>query len=254
MTSITFEESGRRLARAIDASVAQMVSGHSRIAVAFSGGLDSSIIAMCAKRHAGVLACSAFAEGSRDSVATIRGATVMGIDIIATRLTREAVATELKDMEPRLQTSLIDRSLWCLYSIVSRSASEGGAEIIMLGQLADELFGGYAKYQETLRKVGEEEAAAMMDADVAKYQAEGMTRDVNACSRWLEPCFPFTGQDIIDLGRSIPITFKIRHGVRKAVLRNAAVILGVPEELVSTPKKAAQYSSGIQRIVSGSRF
>ena len=228
--------------------MAHEVEGRSRVAVAFSGGLDSSIIASCAKRRTGVVACSAFAEGAFDSRSASRGADILGIELIATRLTCEAVASELKEMDLSFQTSLMDRSLWCLYSIVSRSAARGGAETIMLGQLADELFGGYAKYQATLTDAGEEVAAAIMDQDVKEYQAKGMARDANACSRWLEPRFPFAEKEVVDLGMSIPVSFKIRGGVRKAVLREAAVVLGVPGELVNAPKKAAQYSSGIQRI------
>jgi asparagine synthase (glutamine-hydrolysing) len=225
-----------------------MVEGCSKVAIAFSGGLDSSIVASCAKRRTGVVACSAFAEEARDRRSASRGAAILGIELTVTRLTREAVASELKEMDLPFQTSLMDRSLWCLYSIVSRSAAEGGAEAIMLGQLADELFGGYAKYQAVLTEAGEEAAAAIMDRDVREYQARGMVRDVNACSRWLEPRFPFAEKKVIDLGRSIPVSFKIRGSVRKAVLREAAAMLGVPGELVNAPKKAAQYSSGIQRI------
>jgi len=148
----------------------------------------------------------------------------------------------------------MDRSLWCLYSVVSRKAAERGAEVIMLGQLADELFGGYAKYQATLSASGEEAAVAMMEKDLKDYEERGRVRDENACSRWLEPRFPFAEKEVVDLGRSIPISFKIRGGVRKAVLREAAVVLGVPAEPASAAKKAAQYSSGIQKIVASSGF
>ena len=194
------------------------------------------------------MACSAFTEGAFDSRNASRGAAILGIELIATRLTREAIASELKKMDVPFQTSLMDRSLWCLYSIVSKSAAGGGAEVIMLGQLADELFGGYAKYQAALIGVGEGATAAIMDQDVKEYQAKGMARDMNACSRWLESRFPFAEKEVVNLGKSIPVSFKIRRGVRKAVLREAAVVLGVPGELVNAPKKAAQYSSGIQRL------
>lgn len=228
--------------------MARIIEGRRKVAVAFSGGLDSSIIATCAKGRTVVLACSAFAEGSLDSQSANRGAGVLGIELIATKLTPGTVAGELKEMNLSFQTSLMDRSLWCLYSIVSKSAAGRGAEVIILGQLADELFGGYAKYQTRLYESGEKEAAAMMERDVKDYQERGMARDVNACSKWLEPRFPFVSKEVIDLGLSIPVSFKIRDGVRKAVLREAATVLGVPRELVDTPKKAAQYSSGIQKI------
>lgn len=37
--------------------------------------------------------------------------------------------------------------------------------------------------------------------------------------------------------------------MRKHVLRKAAEIIGVPESIVKTPKKAAQYSSGSDRAL-----
>lgn len=231
-----------------------MIEGRPRVAVAFSGGLDSSIIAWCAKGRTGVVACTAFAEGSHDSRTASLEAASLGIKLVATKLTRETVVSELREMELPFRPSLMDRSLWCLYSVVSRKAAKSGAEVILLGQLADELFGGYAKYQAALSASGEEAAVAMMERDLREYEARGRRRDVNACSKWLEPRFPFADKEVIDLGRSIPISFKIRGGVRKAVLREAAASLGVPAEPVSAAKKAAQYSSGIQKIVASSRF
>ena len=65
----------------------------------------------------------------------------------------------------------------------------------------------------------------------------------------MPPRFPFEAKEVVELGLAMPLSFKIRNGVGKAVLRRAAVVLGVPEELAMAPKKAAQYSSGIQKIV-----
>ena len=46
----------------------------------------------------------------------------------------------------------MDEALWCIYSATSRLAKANGARTIILGQLADELFGGYMKY--ALRREG----------------------------------------------------------------------------------------------------
>ncbi|HYB76077.1 MAG TPA: asparagine synthase C-terminal domain-containing protein, partial [Nitrososphaerales archaeon] len=157
-------------------------------------------------------------------------------------------------MNMESQPTLMDRSLWCLYSAVARTASGAGAEVILLGQLADELFGGYAKYERILASLGERQAAECMDRDIEGYMTKGMVRDRSACSAWLEPRFPFVGEAVIEFGRSIPMSFKIRNGVRKAVLREAATILGLPVDIAGAAKKAAQYSSGIQKVIRSSRF
>lgn len=245
----TFEEAARELADAIERSVSESVLGLGLVAVAFSGGLDSSTLVACAKKKVGVVACAAFAKGSVDGRRVALAAEALGVELIATELTDEVVHEELRSMRLPFEPSLMDRSLWSLYSIVSRSASAAGAERIILGQMADELFGGYAKYQSALERGGEEEARRLMETDVADYGKRGRVRDVNACARWVEPRFPYEAEEVKELGLSLPVSFKVRGGVRKAVLREAAIVLGVPEGLARVPKKAAQYSSGIQKIV-----
>jgi len=50
----------------------------------------------------------------------------------------------------------------------------------------------------------------------------------------------------------IPMKYKIREendNLRKCILREVAFELGVPSEIVKRPKKAAQYGSGIDKIL-----
>jgi len=234
--------------------VARAVGGERKVAVAFSGGLDSSMVARCAKNHVGVVACTAFAKNSLDSTRARESAKALRIDLVSTELTEKNVEDALAGIDLPFVPTLMDRSLWCLYSIVSRTAHDSGARVLLLGQLADELFGGYAKYSEALKVKGEEAAESMMNSDVREYAGRGRVRDVGACARWVEPRFPFESKDLVELASSLPVSFKIRGGVRKAVLRRAASILGVPEEEAGAAKKAAQYSSGVQKLVAGSRF
>jgi asparagine synthase (glutamine-hydrolysing) len=77
----------------------------------------------------------------------------------------------------------------------------------------------------------------------------GFIRDEAACRRWCEPRFPFAERELAMLGEGLPVSFKIRGGVRKAVLREAALILGLPREIANRPKKAAQYSSGVMKLL-----
>jgi asparagine synthase (glutamine-hydrolysing) len=245
----TFEEAAGELSAAIERSVAAAAAGERRVAVAFSGGLDSSVLVACAKRHSEVVACTAYAEGAFDAKKSKEGAGSLGVELVETQLTPELVEGVGSGMGRWPGRSLMDRSLWTLYSVVSRSAAEAGAGVILLGQLSDEMFGGYSKYQAALVREGEGVAESMMAKDMEEYAKVGRARDYDACSRWLPPRLPFEAAGVVEFAASIPISFKIRGGVRKAVLREAALRLGVPEELALTPKKAAQYSSGIQKLL-----
>ena len=246
----TFESAAELLARVMERSVASSVQAEKRVAVAFSGGVDSSVLAACARRHTEVVACCAAAEGARDEEKATLAAEALGVKLETVKLTSGVVEAELGEMRLPFEPTVMDRSLWCLYSVVSRRAAEAGAEVILLGQLADELFGGYAKYQVAMESGGEGAAQALMTRDVEEYAARGRVRDFDACARWLPPRFPFEAEEIVALGLALPVSYKIRGGERKAVLRRAAVLVGVPDELANAPKKAAQYSSGIQKMLS----
>jgi asparagine synthase (glutamine-hydrolysing) len=249
-----FEEAAQELALLLEKSVKTAVAGEEKVAVAFSGGLDSSVVVACAKRHVETLGCAAFSRGSQDETRAREAAGALGIELATTNITKENVSDELSGIELPFEPTLMDRSLWCLYSFVSKSAGYAGAKVILLGQLADELFGGYSKYEEAVRVQGEDAARSMMEADVREYASRGRIRDFGACTPWVQPRLPFEDMMIVDFGLSLPVSFKIRGGVRKAILRRAALMMGVPEKIASTPKKAAQYSSGVQKLVANSSF
>ncbi len=230
------------------------MEGEGRVAVAFSGGLDSSLIARCASRRTDVVACAAYAAGSGDGTRAKDAAGALGLTLVAEELTEEKVGPALAAMDLPFVPDLMDKSLWCLYSAVSRAARGAGARVMLLGQLADELFGGYAKYAEAVRLRGYAAAESMMKEDAREYPSRGRVRDVSSCGRLVEPRFPFEAKEIVDFASSLPVSFKIRGDERKAVLRRAAVMLGVPEKVAYAPKKAAQYSSGAQKLVARSHF
>jgi len=230
------------------------VGGEGKVAVAFSGGLDSSIIAKSAMNHTDVVAYTAYSRHSEDVIRARVATEAMGLPLVARELTRDEVGAALSALDLPFPPSLMDRSLWCLYRLVSREAHRSGARVMLLGQLADELFGGYAKYAEALKLRGGPAADLMMNSDIREYSSRGRVRDVAACGGLVEPRFPFEAREICEFATSLPIAFKIRDGERKAVLRRAALILGVPDKVANTPKKAAQYSSGVQKLVAGSRF
>jgi asparagine synthase (glutamine-hydrolysing) len=246
----SFEEAARRLASLVEESVRDRVSGQGRVAVSFSGGLDSSILAMVAARNADVVLCSAFASGSRDERQCARAADLLGLRLETALLDEEALAERSRAAElPPGEATVMDRALWCIYSTTSELAKMSGARTILLGQLADELFGGYMKYAVKAREEGPAAAEAMMAADVRACADRGFLRDEAACSASCEVRFPYADERIASLAARLPLGHKIRDGERKAVLRAAALELGLPEELASAPKKAAQFSSGASRLL-----
>jgi len=251
-TALSFEEAARELASLIEESVKRRVVGKGRVAVSFSGGIDSSILAMVAAKHADVVLCSAYASGSRDEGQCARAADLLGLRLETALLDEETLAKRSREAElPPGEATVMDKALWCIYSATSELAKRGKARTILLGQLADDLFGGYMKYAVKVREEGDAAAERMMAGDVRACADRGFLRDEAACSASCEVRFPYADESIASFAAGLPLEYKIRGGERKAVLRAAALELGLPEELASAPKKAAQFSSGASKLLKG---
>lgn len=247
---LAFDEAASELASLLEESVARRVRGRTRVAVSFSGGLDSSILALLASRHTDVVLCSAFAPGSRDEDQAGKAAALLGLRLETALLDEETLGERVGEAQlPPGEATLMDKALWCIYSTTSALARREKAGMILLGQLADELFGGYKKYALRAREEGPEAAEKMMRDDVRGCADRGFLRDEAACSAWAEARFPFADERVASFAEALPLEYKIRDGERKAVLRAAALELGLPEELAGAPKKAAQFSSGAAKIL-----
>ena len=90
-----------------------------------------------------------------------------------------------------------------------------------------------------------------MEEDVRACADRGFLRDEAACAADCEVRFPYADRRVASFAAGLPVDYKVREGERKAVLRAAALRLGLPEELASAPKKAAQFSSGVARLLKG---
>jgi asparagine synthase (glutamine-hydrolysing) len=247
---LSFEEAAEALASLVDESVRTRVHGQGRVAISFSGGLDSSLLALLASRYADVVLCSAYASGSRDESQSDKAAGLLGLKLEAGLLDEETLAKGSRGAElPPGDATEMDKALWCIYSTTSELAKRRKAGMILLGQLADELFGGYMKYAIRAREEGARAAEEMMRTDVRACADRGFLRDEAACSASCEVRFPYADERVASFAAGLPIEYKIREGERKAILRAAALKLGLPEELASAPKKAAQFSSGASRLL-----
>jgi asparagine synthase (glutamine-hydrolysing) len=248
---LSFEEAAEALASLLDESVRRRVHGRGRVAVSFSGGLDSSLLALLASRYADVVLCSAYASGSRDESQSERAAGLLGLKLETGVLDEETLAKMSRGAElPPGDATVMDKALWCIYSTTSELAKRSKARTILLGQLADELFGGYMKYAVRAREEGARAAEEMMRKDVRACADRGFLRDEAACSASCEVRFPYADERIASFAAGLPFEYKVREGgERKAVLRAAALELGLPEELASAPKKAAQFSSGASKLL-----
>jgi asparagine synthase (glutamine-hydrolysing) len=119
------------------------------------------------------------------------------------------------------------------------------------GNGADELFAGYMKYLEKYLK-GEDPSDDIFE-DVANSYLNNFHRDTKTClDQDTRLLLPFTHPRLIDYALTIPVNQKLpdnRDQLRKKILRELAKKNGIPEKYSDRPKKAAQYSSGVNKAL-----
>ena len=219
-------------------------------AVAFSGGVDSALVA--AGFPDAPLYVIGF-EGSHDIAAAREAADAMGRadDLHVIELDHET----LRDAVPRVaaainRTNPMDVSIALPLLLVAERAVRDGYDRLALGQGADELFGGYSKVvdpasdhrveADTVRGAVRETIGSLpeqLERDVCGLQAVGV-----------EPVTPFLQDRVVDAALRLPGELLASDDERKIALRRFARNEEVlPGDVASTDKKAVQYGSYVSR-------
>jgi asparagine synthase (glutamine-hydrolysing) len=233
----------------------KMLAKGQRIGILFSGGLDSSIIAKLSKDLGGK--CTLYCAGtppSRDMLNARRMSSALEIPLVEKELTYEAVVEHLPHIVNLIEsTDMIRVSTSVPAYFAFLESIKNGEELVLHGQGADELYGGYERYENTLLKEGYAAACREMLDDVAqlKNTIPQYSQIENLGS--VQLLAPFLDTTVVRFSLGIPIQLKLfREGSgvsRKHILRRVASKIGVPMEILPTQKVAIQFGSGVARIM-----
>ncbi|MEM2168760.1 MAG: asparagine synthetase B [Candidatus Bathyarchaeia archaeon] len=225
-----------------------------KISVAFSGGLDSSIIAALIKGvHADAILVTVGLEGSKDLDDAEKVAGEIGLRV------RTEIYT-LRDIEETLP-----RVLWLIEEANALKASikipeYWAAEVssklscraVFFGQGGDELFGGYHKYLGEYRK-SLESAEMALYLDTINLYRDSLEMSEKICAfHSIEARFPYMDYELAAFALKIPITIKISSAddpLRKRILRRYAEQIGLPADVYLKPKRAIQYGAGVSKAL-----
>jgi len=215
------------------------------LAVAFSGGVDSAVLAA---RLDAPLYVVGFPD-SHDVAAARSGAAHLDRDLRVVELDHDTLESAVPEVSRTIgRTNAMDVPIALALSLVASRASADGFEALALGQGADELFGGYAKIAtapdddrvvaDTVRGARREVLAGLPDQ---------LERDVLAVrDAGLDPVLPFLHDRVVASALALGGDHLVRDGTRKWALREA-VRPWLPDELVDREKKAMQYGSLVSR-------
>lgn len=221
-------------------AVAEAITDHPEVAVAYSGGLDSTILALLARRLARVMCYTACTRDSHDlRNACLHGA-MDGLEVAILELEDADIERLAGRVSEHLDTTDPVRVGYTIPIIaVLERASENA---VLVGNCADELFAGYAKYESS------DAADHMMKLDLEKAVRELDQLQSLAKSERKLLSAPFASDKVIEAAAALHLSQKIGPRGRKLILRRIATNLGARDG--NRPKKAAQYSSGVARSMS----
>ncbi|TMT86015.1 asparagine synthetase B [Haloterrigena sp. H1] len=213
------------------------------IAVAFSGGVDSALVAE-------LLDAPLYVVGFPDSH-----------DVAAARTAADAMGRELTvvDLEPADleravpevaratgRTNAMDIQIALPLYLVGERVAADGFDALAVGQGADELFGGYEKVVRLDHRVAAETTRGAVREGIRSLPKQ-LPRDVLTIeATGLEPAAPLLHDAVVAAALRLPDALLADEDERKRGFRRVAARY-LPAEVANRDKKAVQYGSLVAR-------
>jgi asparagine synthase (glutamine-hydrolysing) len=252
---VDMETAARALQLLLLESTRKRVSDLEAVAVAFSGGIDSSVVAVLAEDVGlAVQLVSVGLEGQREVLFAEEAAEALGLPLhLQTYTVSELEQTLAKVLWLIEEPHSINASIAVPFFWLAEAASKLGYPVLLAGQGADELFGGYQRYLTEYSRSGAEAVTKTMFHDVENAYRANFQRDNQVCSyHGVELRLPFVDGDVVDFSLRLPLRLKIGSvddKLRKRVLRSVARNLEIPSFIADKRKKAVQYTTGVTKAL-----
>jgi len=249
--NLDMETAARALHLLLLESTRKRVSDLVGVAVAFSGGVDSSVIAVLAENVGlDLQLVSVGLEGNPEVMFAEEAAEALGLPLhLQTYAVNELEETLAKVLWLIEEPHSVNACIAVPFFWLAETASKLGYPVLLVGQGADELFGGYQRYLTEYGGSGAEAVTKTMFHDIENAYRTNFQRDNQVCSfSGVELRLPFIDRDVVDFALRLPLRLKlnsVEDRLRKRVLRRVARNLEIPSFMADKPKKAVQYTTGV---------
>jgi asparagine synthase (glutamine-hydrolysing) len=236
---------------ALREAVQKRIPDLDKVGMIFSGGIDSVLIAAILKELNANITC--YTAGMSEC-SDIRFAEETAEQLDLPLRVKHLDSNALVELIPKVISYTEDRSLGQVEVAIPILASmemahEDGQIVVLTGQGADELFGGYPWYRRIIELDGYNEFENRMWDDLKHLYNETLEReDKISMAYGIELRVPYLDPKVIKAAFSIAPELKIRSTrdtVGKFIHRALASKLGIPDNLAWRPKEAAQHGAGI---------
>jgi asparagine synthase (glutamine-hydrolysing) len=239
------------LKKALFSAVAKSADIDSSVAVAFSGGLDSTLLAkICKDLGFEVTLLTIGFPHSQDIEFSKVIASKIGLHHHIYTLNEQEFYKVLSHVRQVIDCENVSHIENCIaYFHIAKLANSIGFQQVLTANGCDELFCGYNEYRLVYGR-GRRYLAKLMDEKIIN-EIELMNEiETVTCEMGIKLKKPFLTEKFVSFAKNIDIDQKISGSndfVRKRILREAALSIGIPEESAMKPKKAIQYGTMIHK-------
>ncbi len=236
---------------ALEEAVQKRIPDLEQVGVIFSGGVDSVLIAAMAKGlGANLTGYVAGVDNAPDLDFAREAAAQIDIPLRVNHLDDQALMESI----PKVIASIEDRSLGQVEVAIPIMASvelahEDEQIVLLTGQGADELFGGYPWYRRIAELKGYGEFEFRMWDDFNRLYKETLEREDKITMAYgIELRVPYLDPEVAKVAFAIDPHLKLRSTrdtLGKYIHRALASSVGIASDIVWRPKEAAQHGAGI---------
>ncbi|MBN1262937.1 MAG: asparagine synthetase B [Candidatus Pacebacteria bacterium] len=245
-----------QLQSVLKASVKKNLEKEKKVAVIYSGGIDSSLIAYLAHQSgAGITTFTVGLPDSADIIFVLSIKKKLPFKPVVKIITRKELLKALPQtrkiiQQTDLKPNLMQISLATCLFLVFEEIKKAGFDLVLSGQGADEIFAGYHKFEQfpfsRINQLCQKELERALAIDRIRDQAIAGFFKIKLKN-------PFLESEVTELALKIPPQLKLKKKgkktIHKYILRKLGQRVGILKETLTRPKKAFQYSTLIQREI-----
>jgi len=236
-------EAAKLVRAAFEDSIRVRVDTDLPVGVILSGGLDSSLTLLHVREmHPDCVAFTIGAPGSEDLHYARRLCADLSVPHEVIELSPRQIG--LAQIRSAIRISELTEYGDIINAVVSiplfRRVRQAGVKVVLTGDGSDELFGGYAMYDQAgdqARRLFRHKLATLGRTELQRVDRASMAATVEARVPFLDP-------GLVEVALRLPMSLKVRDGQEKWILREAFADQ-LPGYIRQRPKNPMSHSSGL---------
>ncbi len=244
------ERSKRRIKEALMNAVNNIDSNDSNFGVMFSGGVDSTLLALIAQKLNKDFTCYSIGlENSEDIQFAEKIAKIYNFKHKFKVFSIEEIEELIKKVVKIIAPDVVNVGVGTVELAVCKLAKEDGINVLLGGIGSEEIFCGYQRHLEALK-----DGYSLVHLECWKglkgMWKRDLVRDFKISSiTGIEFRAPFLARDVIVEGMNLNPMFKIDSNNNKLIIREIAEEFRLEKEFAWRKKKAAQYGSNVDKAI-----